>query len=165
MAARVLVLADLVAAKIADAWRQYDPAFAAPSEVVRDWPDEIGVTPDQAESLLTGRKVYVFATAFGAPEMADRGDLLKRYQIIAQVVERYAAAGSAPRAWVDARVNFVEAVVYDVLRDPHAELSPFTPDPENPGEIDLVCDLDSLRKRKLFLSYATFTFTELQGVS
>lgn len=164
MAARVLTLADALVAVVTAAWVSYNGGPTGGDAVSRDWPDEIGVDADQA-NVVQGRQVLLFAEAYSAPELADRADLLKQYRVAWLVVERYTDPGTPTKAWVDARVDFVEAVLFDVLRDPYLTVaSTFTPDPDVPAEVGEAVAIDVLRKDKLFFSYGAVTFCELEGV-
>jgi hypothetical protein len=156
MAARVIETADAVAAAIRTAW-----APIAPDAATSDYGAEV-ILDDDDPDVLTGRKVFVFATEYAAPEFVDGASLRRTYGVGIVIVERYAAAaGTPPKAWMDARVLFVEQSIYRLLRNPDLVLSnTLVPSPEAPGTVDVVYDLDLYLQRKTFWSVCTFTFQE-----
>lgn len=164
MPARVLDACDAVVADIVSAWSP-----TAPSAAQREYAPEIGFSVDHAETLLSGRQVYVFPAAWGSPEGVTRGELLHEYTVSVVVAERYtAAAGPVPKAWVDERVLFVETL-FNRLKDPTRELTGASVTlfrtPDVPAEVDEVYDLDMLAEQRAFWSRFTITYHEIVGVA
>ena len=160
MNARVDQLVDAVAGALVGAWGP-----TAPDGVSTEYAPDIGLTPDQADTLIQGRQVFVWPAAYGAPELLDRAELLKRYTVVVVVVERYTETTKRPpNDWIRARTAFVERQVYNLLRDPGLVLlDSLVPAPEEPGTVDVVYDLDVLIEHRAFWSQASFTFQETSG--
>lgn len=164
MGARVNDVADAVVAAITAAWGTLTPgAPVAPAAVQRAYAPTIGLTPDDAGSVLNGRQVYVFPSTYAGGDFLGRSTLRQTYAVTVLVVERYTGAGVAAtdRDWLDGLVAFVEAAVFVPLRNPNTVLlDSLSPDPETPGAVDKVYDLDLLLKPGAFWSESTFTFFE-----
>ncbi len=156
--ARVDEFCDAVAAAIASQW-----APVAPNEVITDYAPDIGLSVDEPDTLITGRKVYVWPIGYAAPETIDRAELLKQFTCGVVIVERYTTtAKSPPKAWMRERIRFVEQLVFNVLRNPNLTLlDALVPAPEEAGVIDVVFDLDILIEHRAFWSQGTFTFQEV----
>lgn len=158
--ARVLDLCDACAAAVSAAW-----VPTGDDAVARVYAPDVGLTQDNPDTLVRGRKVYLFPGAYASP-LLDRGSLLRRYTVAWLVVERYAdGAGFPPDAWLDDRVAFVEQTVFNVLRDPTlvltgAVVSGVQPDPEAEPAVDPVYDLDLLIENHTFWSQGTLTYIE-----
>lgn len=159
--ARVVDLCDQVAALVSALWGPL-----APDAVTRVYGPDVGLTPDEPDTLITGRQVYVFADAYEVPESADRGSLWWDYAAAVLVVERYTdAAGAPPTAWVDARVKFVEESVFRPLRDPTLTLTGAAvagafPDPERHATVDVVYDQEVLIQHRAFWSLVRVYFKD-----
>ena len=158
MSARVLDTADAVAQAIQTAWS----GLAAPDGVSREYGADVILKEDDPDTVLKGRQVYVFPTKYEAPEFVDSSALRRTYSVGIVIVERYTdGPGWPPKAWMDARVLFVEQTIYRLLRNPDFVLSnTLVPSPEEPGTVDVVYDLDLYMQRKAFWSVCSFTFQE-----
>lgn len=111
MAARIVEVCDAVVAAVLAEWAVVQgSAVAAPNECARVYVTPVG--PDDI-GRLTGRKVWVTPANY-ADEPASRGEDQDQHTVAVIVAERYPDAGAPPRAWLDERVAFVEAV-YDLL--------------------------------------------------
>lgn len=159
---RILDLCDCVVAQVHAAWLP-----TAPDGVARAYAPRVGLTGDQPDTLLEGRRVFVFPASYGSPGLAQRDELWRTHQVSVLVVERYTAdPGPPPDTWVDARVEFVERNVFGLLRNPALVLSGGTiaaafPPPDEGAEVGSVYDENVLLQYKTFWSYAAFTFQEL----
>lgn len=161
--ARVLDLCNAVVTAIQTAWNP-----TGPDAVSRVYAPDVGLSPDETDTLISGRQVYVFPAAYGSPGLATRSELWRRHTIAVLVVERYTAAAGAPTtAWIDDRVAFVEQQIFNLLRDPTLELAgsvvtqAFPIPDEEAGRVDPVYDLETLIEHRTFWSQATFEFQEL----
>lgn len=165
MPARVLDACDTVVSTISDLWTP-----TGSDSVSRAYAPEIGLSVDHADSLLAGRKVFVFPVSMGKPEGVSRGELLHEYTVSVLVVERYTgAAGEVPAEWLDERVLFVETL-FNALANPTTEFTGATVTlfrtPDVPATLDEVYDLDLLLSdRKAFWSRFTITYHEIVGVA
>lgn len=157
--ARVDEFCDAVGATIQTAW-----APIAPDAVVVDYAPDIGLSVTEKDTLIYGRKVYVWPNAYAAPEMINRAELLKRFSCSVVVVERYTDdAGRPPKDWIRTRTLFVEQQIFNVLRNPALVLlDALVPSREEPGVIDVVFDLDVLIEHRAFWASGTFTFEEVR---
>jgi hypothetical protein len=157
--ARILQLVDAAAGELRARWGP-----KAPDAVTREYGPDVGFTPDDLSTLLPGRQVYLFPAAYAAPELAARDALQKRYKVAGLVVERYTAGtGRPPVGWMDARVTFVEQVVFKPLRDPGLVLlDGVVPDLETGAEVTAVYDLDVYLKHRAFWSELLLTYQELE---
>jgi hypothetical protein len=161
---RAAQVADAVADVITAAWKDADGGPDAPSGVCREWAKDVVLTGDDPTRLLAGRQVLVFASGLEQPEVLDRGEQVQRYTVGVLVCERYTeSAGDVPKAWVDERVGFVEAVVFKPLASPRLKLFGGAVRQEFglPNAVDVLCDRDMLRQRRTFWAVATFNFREL----
>ena len=162
MAARILDLCDALAATVQAAW-----APTAPDAVSREYGLEVGLDPTYADILLTGRKVYVFPASYNNDRILDRKSTLDKYTVSVLICERFSdVAGSINKAWMDARVLFVEQSILRTLSN--LEYRPLasgsyrgmTIDPEQLGVVDVVFDRDLYMQRKTFWSQCTFVYQE-----
>lgn len=104
MAARVNEVGDALVAAILAIWPD---GADAPNAVERTY-----LVPTDLNTL-TGRKVWVTPVAF-EDENASRDENLGKYSHAIVIAERYEPGGVPPRAWMDERVEFVQAV-YDLV--------------------------------------------------
>lgn len=112
--ARIIEVCDGVAAGILARWT----ASVAPDPLRTG--DEVRRTylAPEDPGRITGRKVWVFPAPYRSA--ADtKGENRRSYRIGIAVAERYADGGAldsaAAEAWLDARVLFVEQVVYELV--------------------------------------------------
>lgn len=156
MAARVTEVRDAAVGRVGDWW-----APVAPDEVV-------GLSRVDIDSAtLTGRKVYVFRSAY-ARAPATRGEDQGDYTLQVMVVERYADPGDPTEPWVDERVDFCDQLV-EVLGD--ARGGRLLADPGDPtsglwpetAEVAEVHDIEELAERKLFVSIMTVMYRETRS--
>ncbi len=101
--ARIIEVTDALVSAINTAWT----GQGADDAVSREY-----LAPVSVEDLdsLTGRKVYLFPGPYDSG-LANRAEDEWAYTIGILVVERYESAGDPPKAWLDARVYFTEAIV------------------------------------------------------
>lgn len=163
MAARIIEFCDAVKAAIDTAWPVVSRANPEDA-VTREYAPDVGLSVDQADTLIAGRQVYVFPTEYSAPEMLDRDAQIGKLSCSVLCVERYTAtAGSPPKSWLDDRIEFVQDKIFRVLNNPLALLADtLRPDPETPGVVEIVYDLETLIQHRAFWSLATFTYQEPQ---
>jgi hypothetical protein len=164
MPARILDACDTVVTAIGAAWNP-----SAPNEVKRVYAPTIGLSIDNPDTLISGRKVYVFPGNWGTPGAASRGEIFKTHTVSVLVAERYTDEAELPDSWIDERVLFVETI-FDLLANPTTihtgALVSLYRDADDPAEVDVVYDLDLLlTERKAFWSRFTITFTEIVGVA
>lgn len=153
--ARIIQAADAAVALILAGWT----GRGADDGAERVYAPPIHLSGDEAPPLA-GRRVYVFPGPYSA-EQLDRADQWRRYTLRVLAVERYPDAGDPPTGWVDTRVNFVEAKVFNALANQSLKLTgQMTPDPEFTATIDELCDREILIQHKTFWSYMTFGFVE-----
>lgn len=159
MSARVLDACDAAVTLVASLWTDKGKADA----VTRVYAPPVNLT-DDSDGALAGRQVFFFPGPYAAGQLA-RDSQWRKYTVRALVVERYtAAAGGPPTAWVDDRVDFVEATIFNPLADQSKFLvDQMTADPEadpDHATIDVLYDVDVLLNHKTFWSVATFRFAE-----
>lgn len=119
--------------------------------------------PDDADTKITGRRVYVFPTGYDSAN-ADRSENDYQHRVSVLVAERYAeAAGDPPRDWVDDRVDFVHRYVVQGL-----DFSTNGPPSWNPklltlsAEVAAIVDLEKLvTGNRLFYCLINLVFSEL----
>lgn len=162
--ARILDACDTVVSAITAAWSP-----SAPDEVKRAYAPTIGLSKDNPDTLITGRKVYVFPGNWGTPGAASRSEIFKTHTISVLVAERYTDESEMPESWIDDRVLFVETL-FDLLANPTTihtgALVNLYREADDPAQVDQVYDLDLLlQERKAFWSRFTITFTEIVGVA
>ncbi len=168
--ARILDACDTVVSAIGALWNP-----SAPDEVKRVFAPAIGLTPDNADSLISGRKVYVFPGQWGTPGAATRTEIYKEHTITVLIVERWVdedgntPQGEVPNDWLDARILFTESL-FDLLANPTTihtgTLVSLWRDPETPAQVDVLYDMDLLLEdKKAFWSRFTITFRELVGAA
>ena len=116
--------------------------------------------PDVDAETITDRLVYVFPDGYSQVETNTRSQDLDEYRVVVLTVERYESAGTPPKAWIDARVLFVQQKIYETLSDARTVRLLDTIWPEV-AEVTVAYDPEELRERKLFWSEAVFTFREL----
>lgn len=153
--ARITQVAETVAATLG---HEADPAagITVEREYAPDWlnPDFWKDNPNLANKF-TGRRLYVFGATQKQVSPADRGADLNEYGIAVVVMERYVGDEPVPpRAWVDERVAWVEANVYDRLGDARDNELPAGVWPDT-QEWTAVYDPGLLRSHKLFRSEVT----------
>lgn len=157
-AARILAIADAIAANIAALWAASSSPPSGSDAVTRAYEVPIGDADD--ESNIIGRQVYVFPTEFHSPELATRGEDYRDYEISILTAERYAdAAGQATKAWLDVRVAFVEQIVWLPLSNA-TKAFVFGQVFSQLDDV-IVYDPQELRTKKLFLSLVNVTLREL----
>jgi len=148
---------DLVTALTA-AWSP-----VSPDGVERCYFKRIG-DPDDANTKLTGRKVFIFPTAY-ATAGATRGENEYTHRVSVLTVERFPAAtpGDPTTAWVDDRVDFVHTYVvkgFDYSEDgpPSFNRKLLTLS----AEVAEVCDPEKLvTGNRLFYCLVDLVFSEL----
>jgi len=156
MAARILQAADAAAALILASWSDKGKHDC----VERIYAPPVSLTED-SQPVLRGRKVFVFPGPYAA-SLLDRADQWRTYTLRTLTVERYTDdSGPPPREWIDARTEFVEQNVFNVLANQSVELiDQMTPAMDERPTIDVLYDIDTLLKFKTFWSQATFYFAE-----
>lgn len=102
----ILVVGDALAAWVNAQWT--DRGANAGAERLYQTPDATAL------KTLTGRKVWIFPAEY-TDEPGTRGETLNTYRFGVIVAERYAAAGSAPKEWLDERVDWVANDLTDWL--------------------------------------------------
>lgn len=162
IAARECDLADAIAANIAGRW-----APQAPDAVSRAWVANIGLNPDDPQTLIAGRQVYVLPVTMSTPERMSRAELQNLYTFVLLTAERYVeAAGDPTNDWIDERIAFVEQTLYYPLSNPGLELSGSVvksafPAREERPTIDVLLDRERLLEDRCFLSQITLVFEDL----
>ncbi|MDB5310677.1 MAG: hypothetical protein JWO38_4879 [Gemmataceae bacterium] len=148
--ARILDVCDSVVSMIQTAW-----VPAAPSAVSRVYDPDIGLTAEDVNTRLAGRQVLVFPTKYESPAQASRDMLWRKHRVTVLTVERYTdGSGSPPVAWMDARVGFVEQMIFNPLRNPALVLAgqlvtQAFPAPDEAAEAD-VYDIDIVIQDRAF---------------
>lgn len=160
MTARVLTVADAVAANILALWQASASPPGVDDDVQRVYEAPVGDA--DGELPYIGRQVYVFPSGYAWPEEATRAEAVNEYTVDVVVVERYLESTvPVPSSWLDVRVTFVEEIVWQPGRDPReaplvtgALLWP------DSGEVSTY-DIDALREDKLFWSHARLLLREV----
>lgn len=140
---------------------------AFPATIQRTYVPDVGLTPDEPDTLISGCQVYAFPPSWGSSGAADRISIYQEYTLSFIVIERYTAtAGAVPVAWVDAHVLFVESL-FNLLKNPTTVLignlvNCYRPE-DLPAEVNSVYDWDLLKDNKTFCSEFTVTFREIVG--
>ena len=158
MAAQITTLADALTAAVLAAWNAslVAPAtVAAPDEVSREYVADVDL------DSLTGRKVYVFSGSDYENGPVTRGEDEWVYRIQAVIVERYAeGAGRPPKAWMDARVEFVQNIVSGTLDYVRELLSVGGREITTQSNTVSVYDTAKFSEHKCFWSEVVFEFRE-----
>lgn len=158
----VLSVADACVERVKAGWDAAKPEASV--ERVYEF-----LVPDIRKGLasLEGRCVFFFPAGYGEPGIASRGEDVCNAVVSALVIERYPYyERPVPRDWLDERVRWAKAKVFDALCDPRLPRllsSPGKPDttgviPIEP-QCDLVFDLIELTNHAAFWGEFTFTFT------
>jgi hypothetical protein len=149
MEARVIEFCDAVVAAILASWVPVSPN-AVSSEY----------EPDFDIATITGRKVYVFPAGYGQAGTVTRGEDENEYRVSVIIMERYTDEGAVPKAWLNARVLWVQNSLYVPLTDARAASILGESWPET-GDVTTVYDLDVLRDYKVFLSEIEIAYREI----
>lgn len=104
MASNILTVCDALVSAIDTAWTTKVADSGATSR------EYIAPVSTAELSSLTGRKVYVIPGDH-VKSAETRGENRWEYRVGVLVVERYISAGLPPKAWMDARVEFVETTI------------------------------------------------------
>lgn len=161
IAARECDLADAITASIQSSW---NPTL--PNAVQRVWIANIGLNPDDPQTLIVGRQVYVLPVTMSTPERRSRAELLNLYTFVLLTAERYTdASGDPPNAWIDARVAWIEQTLYYPLSNPSLTLSGSVvksaiPAIDERPTIDVLVDRERLLEDRCFLNQMTFVFQD-----
>lgn len=158
--ARDLTLIDQLVTVLSAAWGPISP-----DAVSREY-----VAPVTEKDLhtLTGRKVYLFPTAYESVD-ENRSENLYGYHVEACVIERYEAADKATSAalktWLDARLQFVEQYLIDGFDFGQGNTSLIFGTPQRKVwtdsiEVAIRYDHDYLIEKKCFRSNLGFVFRE-----
>ncbi len=158
--ARINAIADAVAANVLALWLASSSPPGADDGVERVYETEIRL--QDANTPFVGRHVYVFPTHYQAPaadevggRQATRAQSYRDYRVAVLVVEQYRdGPAPVPTAWIDARLAFVEQVVWAPLQDPRRGPILAGVFPWGASEV-ITYDVDELVQRKLFLSVIT----------
>lgn len=153
MAARITEVRDAVYDLVDNAW------------VSRSGPDDLVVKASRLDIRArdhAGRKVYVFRSAvLGVPVSREHDQ--DDYEIGLLVVEKPTDAGDPDEAWVDQRVEFCQWLLDTVGNAREVRLLPASASGglwPQAAQIDVVCDVEELSERKLFVSLLTVTYRE-----
>lgn len=164
MGARILDVADAVTRALQ---RRSDPEsdVTVSRAYAPDWldPDYWVGNPDLATSF-TGRRAFVFPATQRQDGPATRAEDSNDYGIAVVVLERYdGSEAEVPQAWLDARVQWVESEVYDVLGDAREAADPVLADGFPLGqEWTQVYSPELLRQLKLFRSEVVVTYRKVE---
>lgn len=153
--AAILKLADEVRAMLAD-------ELPEPARVSRSY------TPDLDRKNLTGRLVWVIPAAYLDAARVARKRVHTGNKLAVVVAERYEEPAQAdpdepvPNEWVDERVDWVKAHVFDLLNNTGIEqadrlLGRFWP---HTCEQSIVFDVDKLGHEKTFWSLTEVEYRE-----
>lgn len=148
MPARVIDAADKVVSAIEEFWGPTPPAGVERVYLI-----------DIDSGTLEGRRVYVLPGSFTWDEHITRIETFHDNTVSVLIVERLTCLPAEQTAWLDERVEFVEALL-DLFND---DQNPPTPGLwlQN-GGVDPVYDLEELSQRNLFFSVLSLT---LRGVA
>lgn len=116
-------------------------------------------TIDVRAEDVSGRLVYVLPGGVENQGPATRSDDFDDYKIGVVIVERYTGTAADRKAWLDARLLWVQTQIWDRLQDVRAYgllLSSLWPQLSN----WLAYDYELLRQKKLFWSELEITFRE-----
>ena len=160
--AKISTLADAVASTISTAWNP-----SAPSAVTRLYGEDISLSPDIVETLVSGRQLFVLPVDFSQPEIVTRNEAKRRYTVGVIVVERDTSTGDngiPSNAWMDTRIAFVEAV-FNLVANPFSALgSAGNFQPDDSCEFETLYDRDLYLKYRTFFSVMVFNFIEIQTI-
>jgi hypothetical protein len=136
--------------------RAYAPDWLAP-DYWRDNPT--------LQASFTGRRVYVFSARERHEGPFTRAEDINLYTVGVMVLELYTGTDPEPPLdWVDERVGWVEANVYDRIGDARAD-PPIVEDADPMvQEWVKVYDPDALRQLKLFWSEIHVTYRKIEDV-
>lgn len=162
--ARIIEVCEAVASFIRTTWTPI-----APDAVTRTYGPDIGLTPDDDATLLSGRQVFVFPASYAVPVQVTRAEVEWRYGVTVLVVERFdqdgETAGTPPVAWMDERIEFVENTIFKPLRDQDLTLLgsviPSLAEGGEVAQVNVVYDLDLFLKHRAFWSQVTLPFEEV----
>lgn len=151
--ARIDEVCDAVVELIDDNWNPSDP-------------DEVSA-PDELEidtKSLSGRHVYVFATAYGG-NPATRGQDSNDYEVTVIVAEKYGDSGRPTQAWRRYLTRWCEWLLGIIANDRGARLLADEGDPDSglwveEAETSVVFDVEELTTKKLFLSVMKIRYRE-----
>ena len=150
MPSRVIDLADAIVVVLGTAIGTPTPPLTV--EISRVYQPEY-----RLETLTANlRKVTVFPS-----ELADRGPSSRGADgttstVVVVIAERYTEAGAIPTAWMDARVAWVQEMIFNVLRNPRVRV-----DGAYPEAIDcMIFDCELLKQDRVFFSTVTVTLVD-----
>lgn len=161
--ARIDEICDGVVARIEANW----PDKSAPDEVAAV--DEVDIVTDPLEESYIGaaRKVYVIADAYDNPEISARGSDFNTYTVMILIARLYTKddSGTSLKDFVRAERRWVQESVYKPLTDIRGARLLKDDDNEGllpvaPSLVEVPCDVEELRERKLFLSQVRVTYQE-----
>lgn len=149
LADRHLDVQDLVAAALTT-------AVGAAATVTRDY-----IAEDQLDDL-SGRLVLVFGPEDGArqAEVLNRSEVVNGFKVSVRCYERYTDAGRPTKAWVDARVSFVDTLYTALDYVTEGSLLSGTLWTET-LEITDVANLEAVDELKLFFAEIEAEFREI----
>jgi len=158
--ARVDDCADAVVTAIKAAWTTRQ----APDDVTAVYAPDIGLNPDQPDTLVSGRQVFVFAEAWAAAETVSRADVRRRYTVWVLTVERYTeSAAPVPVEWIRERTAFVESLanLFAPGSSIDGSLSSYYVPPDALPEVQIVADREELIQRAAFWSVLVLSLDQL----
>lgn len=171
LTARECDLGDAIVTYLQSLWT----TRSDPDAVQRVWVANIGLNPDDPQTLVEGRQIFVIPVSQSTPERMSRAELDNLYTFVILTAERYTDktggySGDPPNDWIDERVAFVEQTVYYPLGDPSLVLSGSVVKSAWPARterpvIDVLLDRERLLQDRCFLNQITVVFEDLTDYS
>ncbi len=158
MAAQIIAVADAAAAAILAAWEASALPPGGADAVTRVY--EVPLADAEFAEAFLGRQVWVFPAEYGRSAITRSLDN-RRPKLAVVIAERYPAQAPVPTDWLDARVSFVEQIVFATLADPRKPALYSGLTAEDDGASVVVYDAELLIQQRLFLSMVTVQYRQL----